>query len=138
LDANIIIKLVLNEPDSKEARATVEDFLEKGYLLYTVDNALAECLNVIWKHSTLLKDINSEDAKSAVQYLLKVYERLTIVKTLDLSEQTMTIAQTLKLPIYDALYVALSQRENGTLYTTDKKLATTANTITTTKLLKPN
>ena len=86
----------------------------------------------------MLMDLNAEDTKSAVQYLLKVYGRLTIVKTLNLSEQTMTIAQTLKLSIYDALYATLAQRENGTLYTADKKLAITANTITKTKLLKPN
>jgi predicted nucleic acid-binding protein len=112
--------------------------LEKGYLLYTVDNALAECLNVIWKHATLLKDLNAEDTKTATDYLLQTFDRLTITKTSDLAEPTMTIAQTQKIPVYDALYIALAIKEKGTLYTADKKLATTANKITKTKLLKPN
>jgi predicted nucleic acid-binding protein len=103
-----------------------------------VDNALAECLNVIWKHAILLKDLNAEDTKTATKYLLKIFDRLNIVKTKDVAERTMTIAQSLKIPVYDALYVALAEKEKGSLYTTDKKLATTANTITTTKLPKPN
>jgi predicted nucleic acid-binding protein len=112
--------------------------LEKGYPLFTIDNALVECLNIIWKHATLLRDLNIEDTKSAIDYILEIFDRINVVKTIDIAEQTMTIAQTLKIPVYDALYVAVAQKENGTLYTTDKKLAKTANTITTTKLLKPS
>ncbi|HSQ48434.1 MAG TPA: type II toxin-antitoxin system VapC family toxin [Candidatus Deferrimicrobiaceae bacterium] len=138
LDANVIIKLVLNEPDSKVARNTVEGFLEKGHLLYTVDNALAECLNVLWKHATLLRDLSVGDTKTAIHYLLLMFNRLNVTKTPDIAEQTMAIAQTLKVPVYDALYIALAEKEKGTLYTTDKKLATIAGTIITVKLLKPN
>ncbi|MGD6807190.1 MAG: type II toxin-antitoxin system VapC family toxin [Candidatus Bathyarchaeia archaeon] len=136
LDANIIIKLVLNEQNSKETRATIEGFLEKSYLLYTVDHALAECLNVIWKHATLLADLNAEDTKSSTEYLLKIFNRLTIEKTAALAERTMALAQTLKVPVYDALYIALAEKEEGIIYTADKKLATAAKTITKTKLLK--
>lgn len=50
-----------------------EGFLEKGYLLYTVDNALAECLNVIWKHATLIRDLSAEDTKTAIDYLLQTF-----------------------------------------------------------------
>ena len=50
----------------------------------------------------------------------------------------MAIAQTLKVPVYDALYIALAEKEKGTLYTADQKLAKTANTITTTKHQKTN
>lgn len=48
----------------------------------------------------------------------------------------MTIAQTLKVPVYDALYIALAEKEKCTLYTADKNLATKAKTVTTVKLLK--
>jgi predicted nucleic acid-binding protein len=128
---------VLNEPGSKEARSNVKDLLKKGYILYTVDIALAECLNVIWKHSTLLSDLKPEDTKSAVEYLLKIYNGLNVIATQELAEETINIAQTKKTPVYDALYIALTQKEKGTLYTADQKLCTTANTITNTKLLKP-
>jgi predicted nucleic acid-binding protein len=48
----------------------------------------------------------------------------------------MALAQTLKVPVYDALYIALAEKEEGIIYTADKKLATAAKTITKTKLLK--
>jgi predicted nucleic acid-binding protein len=112
--------------------------LEKGYLLYTVETALAECLNVIWKHAILLKDLSVEDTTTATQYLLQTFVRLNIAKTTDLAEQTMAIAQTLKIPVYDALYIALAKKKRGLLYTTDKKLSSTAEKIVTIKLLKPN
>ncbi len=86
----------------------------------------------------MLKDINTEDTKSATTYLLKIFNRLNIVNTPNLAERTMAIAQSLKIPVYDALYVALSEKEKGSLYTTDQKLATAAKTITAVKLLKPN
>ncbi len=86
----------------------------------------------------MLTDLKVEDTKSATQYLIEIFSRLNVVKTPDLAERTMVIAQTLKVPVYDALYIALAEKEKGTLYTTDKKLATIAKTITTTKLLKTN
>lgn len=97
---------------------------------------MAECLNVIWKHATLLKDLNAEDTKSAVAYLLTVYSQLNIIPTQDLATQTIDITQTKKVPVYDALYIAAAQQINGILYTADQKLYSTANTITNTKLLK--
>ena len=85
----------------------------------------------------MLSDLKPEDAKSAIEYLLKIHNDLNITPTRDLAEETINIAQTKKTPVYDALYIALTQKINGTLYTADQKLCTTANTITNTKLLKP-
>lgn len=48
----------------------------------------------------------------------------------------MSIAQTIKVPVYDALYIALTEKEKGILFTADKKLAVSAKTITTARLLK--
>jgi len=137
LDSNIITKLILNEPNSKEARATVEAYIEKGYTIHTVDLALTECLNIIWKHAKLFTDLSPEDTKSAIQYLLRIYDRLKITSTRDLAEHAIDIAQTTKIAVYDSTYIALTKNLNGILYTADKKLATTATTITKTKLLKP-
>ncbi len=90
--------------------------MEKGHLLYTVDNALAECLNVIWKHATLLRDLSVGDTKTAIHYLLLMFNRLNVAKTPDIAEQTMAIAQTLKVPVYDALYIALAEKEKATIF----------------------
>ena len=111
--------------------------MKKGYTLYTVDLALAECLNVIWKHANLLLDLKAEEAKSAVEDLIKVYDGLNIITTREITEETMNIALIQNVTVYDALYIAVAQKVNGTLYTADQKLCTTANTITNSKLLKP-
>ncbi len=73
-----------------------------------------------------------------LQDLLTIYDTLTIVPARAVAEEAINIATTKNASIYDALYIALAQKLGGTLYTADKKLATTANTITTTKLLKSN
>jgi predicted nucleic acid-binding protein len=85
----------------------------------------------------LLSDLKPEETKSAIEYLLKIHNELTVIATRDLAQETIKIAQTTKTPVYDALFIALTQKVNGTLYTADQKLCTTANTITNTKLLKP-
>ena len=72
-----------------------------------------------------------------VQDLLTIYDNLTIVPARVVAEEAINIAATKNASVYDALYIALTQKLNGTLYTADQKLCTTANTITNTKLLKP-
>ena len=82
--------------------------------------------------------MNPEEIKTATTYLLEVYDRLTITRTRDLAEQALNIAQTTKTATYDALFIALTQKQNGILYTADKQLVTTAEKMINTKLLKPN
>ncbi|MEM2687630.1 MAG: hypothetical protein QW796_04705 [Thermoproteota archaeon] len=53
LDSNILVKLVVNEPGSSEVRKRIEALLEGGFNLYTVDLALPEALNALWKHAEL-------------------------------------------------------------------------------------
>jgi predicted nucleic acid-binding protein len=104
--------------------------------LHTLDLALTECVNIIWKHTTLLKDI--ADPNKTVEDLIAIYDRLTTTPSRTITEETLNIATAKNITVYDATYIALTQKLNGTLYTADQKLATTANTITRTKLLKPN
>ena len=92
MDSNIIIKLILNEPGSKEAKSSVLNYLKKGYSLCTVDIALAECLNVIWKHANLLADLERDMVESAVEDLKRVYRGLNVYSTMDLSEVVTDIA----------------------------------------------
>ena len=126
----------MDEPSSKEARITVKDLIKKEYILCTVDIALAECLNVIWKHTNLIKDIKPEEAKLAVKDLAELYDRLTIISTKELEESAIEIAIQQNVSIYDALYVAAAQKTNATLYTADQKLCINTNKIMKYKILK--
>jgi predicted nucleic acid-binding protein len=128
----------MNESGSKEARATITNVLKKGYTLCTVDLALAEGLNAIWKHTSILKDLKPEEANPAVEDLTRIYDGLTITTTRELTAEAVHVALTRNITIYDALYIAAAQKMNGTLYTADQKLCDAANGITNTKLLKPN
>jgi predicted nucleic acid-binding protein len=130
------MKLVMSEPGSKEARTTITNVLKKGYTLYTVDIALAESLNVIWKHTNIFKDLRPEETNPTVEDLTKIYDGLNIITTREIKEETIHIALAQNITIYDSLYIAATQKLNGTLYTADQKLFTAANRITKSKLLK--
>lgn len=122
LDSSILSKLVLNELDSKEVRNEVTNFLKKGSILCTVDIALAECLNVIWKHTNLLKDLKPEEASLAIEDLTKLYDD-SITPTRELKDEAMHIAIAQNITVYDALFMAAAQKINGILYTADKSFA---------------
>jgi predicted nucleic acid-binding protein len=125
----------LNESDSKEARAAVTSFLKKGYVLCTVDMALAECLNVIWKHTNILKDLKPEEAILTVEDLRKLYGGLKITATRELMDEAMQIAISQNITVYDSFFIAAAQKIGATLYTADKKLCAKTDKIIKSKLL---
>ena len=122
------MKLVIEEPDSKQARAVLDDFLKKDYSFCTVDIALAECLNAVWKQATVHKDIKHEQAKRATQDTVRIFSKMTVLPTSDLAEEATRIALAQNTTAYDGLYVAAAQKLNATLFTADKKLHDTLKT----------
>jgi len=133
LDSNILVKLVIAEPGSKEARTFVKNSLRKGYSLYSVDIAFAESLNAIWKHARVHKDLRTANAKSAAHDLAKIYNKLNILTTSELYKEAMDIALRQNITIYDSLYIA---EIGATLYTADQKLHNASKEIAASKLLK--
>ena len=101
----------------------------------TVDIALVECLNVIWKHTNLLKDLTREEASLAVEDLTKLFDGLTIATTRELKEEAINVAISQNITVYDALFIAAAQKMNATLYTADKKLCAKTNKPIKSKLL---
>jgi predicted nucleic acid-binding protein len=136
LDSNILVKLVLNEVGSKEARASVADALKKGYALHTVDIALAEGLNVIWKHANMLKDLKMKEAMPATEDLTRVYDGLNIVTAREIAAEAVKIALAQNITVYDSLYIAAAQKLKAILYTADRKLWVTAKKIINARMLK--
>ena len=137
MDSSILIKLVTNEVGSREARATVTGYLRKDYSLYTVDLALAEGLNAIWKHLRISKDLKTEDAKPTIQDLTSLYDRLGILTTRELSYEAIDIALAQNITLYDSLYIAATVKLKATLYTADQKLHKVAEKVTRSELLQP-
>ena len=132
------MKLVTDEPGSRKARKTIKRYLEDGYSLYTVNMALAESLNAIWKHVRIHKDLEMEEAKSAIQYLTKIYDSMNILETGELSNEAAEIALTKDITVYDSLYIVAAMKLKAILYTADKKLCEASRELVTSKLLEPH
>jgi len=128
--------MVTAEIGSKEARTSITDFVRKGYSLYSVDLALAESLNALWKHVQIHRDLKTEEARSAVQDLTKVWDSLNVLSTGELSEEAVDLALTHDMSIYDSLYISAARKLDATLYTADGKLHNASKNVAASKLLK--
>ena len=129
------MKLVTAEPGSRKAKTTVKDYLKDGYSLYTVDIALAESLNAIWKHVKIHKDLEADEAESVIKDLTRIYDSMNVLTTRVLSKEAAEIALAKDITIYDSLYIAAARKLKATLYTADKKLQNASNKIITSVLL---
>ncbi|MBM1154967.1 type II toxin-antitoxin system VapC family toxin [archaeon] len=123
LDASVLVKLVLNEPGSEAVRALVNEAVVQGARLSTIELALAESLNAVWKQAVLLNEIPLHEAQRAAADLLAIYKHLYVVPCATVAERAFTIAVQEKIPIYDALYIAAAIVENAVLFTADGQLA---------------
>jgi predicted nucleic acid-binding protein len=108
-----------------------------GHTLHTVDIALPESLNAVWKHVKIHRDLGVEEAKEIVKDLTKIYDKLKILTTREVCEQALLIALTHNVTAYDALYMAAAQRAKATLYTADQELHNEAEKLVDSQLLKP-
>ena len=129
------MKLVTAEPGSRKAKTTVKDYLKDGYSLYTVDIALAESLNAIWKHVKIHKDLEADEAESVIKDLTRIYDSMNVLTTRVLSKEAAEIALAKDITIYDSLYIAAARKLKAILYTADKKLQNASNKIITSVLL---
>lgn len=122
LDTNIIVKLVIEEEDSQEARTRVKEALRQGHRLFTVDLALPEALNTLWKHAEIHPDLEDEEVMRAAEDLLLIWDKMSIIPSREVSADALRIAVELKLPVYDSVFLAASRRTSSTLYTADAGL----------------
>ncbi len=122
LDTSIIVKLVIEEPGSKRARIRVKETLAQGHTLISVDEALPEALNALWKHATIHHDLDVEEATRAAEDLLLLWDKINIIPSHEVSADAFRTAIQLKLSVYDSLFLAASKKTTSTLYTADARL----------------
>lgn len=127
----------MGEPGSKEARTSVTGFLREGFSPYTVDLAMAEGLNALWKHVRLHGDLEEGDTMSAVKDLTVIYDGLKVLTARELSEEAMDLALNKEITVYDSLYIAAARRVKATLYTADRRLYDASKSVVTAELLEP-
>lgn len=126
---------MVEERGSAETRKCLKDLLKRGYALHTVDLALVECLNAVWKHARIHGDLSLEGAEGAAKDLIKIYDALQILPARDVAEEAFGIATTHNITIYDALYIAAARQLRAPLYTADQKMHEASKRLATSRLL---
>ncbi len=92
----------------------------------TLDLALYESINAIWKECVLLKRIDIDTAQKFVEIINKVFKVIKLVSITGLEEEVFTLALKESITVYDASYMYVAMRDNLILVTDDQKLRSKA------------
>lgn len=125
VDSSVVIKWFVLEPYSNEARQVLREY-EMGVLnLLAPDFMLAEFGNILWKKRRF-QGLQESDA----QLIIDAFRRLTFVLTPTsvLLEEAYRLAISHQCTVYDALYLALSVREQCRFVTADRPLVNSVGT----------
>ncbi|MGC1120462.1 MAG: type II toxin-antitoxin system VapC family toxin [Candidatus Methanofastidiosia archaeon] len=117
LDSSVIAAVFFREDGSERAE---KDMWKYG--LITIDVALSEIANVAWKRVVFFGEpceITLRALKRCADFVLNVCE---VITSHELLETGFGIAVEDKIAVYDALFVAASEREKASLLTLDRKL----------------
>ena len=121
VDSNVAIKWVLNEPDSPKALTIRDDFVRQIHELISPDVfpiEVAHALARAERKGILVPPQGIRALTTILQILPDLHD------SLDLLPRAFEISSTLRLGVYDCLYIALAERENAPLITADNRLLT--------------
>ena len=103
-----------------EALLKRKELLEEDFLL-TMDLAIYETVNSIWKHQFLLKDVKDGLPYVSILHGLMESGRIRVVQPrIELIERAYSLSAKHKRPIYDMVFVALALELSTSLATFDK------------------
>jgi predicted nucleic acid-binding protein len=119
VDSSVAVKWFVAEPYSAEARRILDGYLTGALALLAPDLICAEFGNIIWKKQQF-QGLMEPDAALIIETFRKVTFSLT--STALLLEEAYRLAVTYRRTVYDALYLALSLREQCQFVTADEKL----------------
>jgi len=88
----------------------------------TLDLALYECLNAIWKEYKLLKKLKEDIALEYVDIVADLFKSMYVSSIKGSEEEIFKLACKEKITIYDASYLYLAKVKNLVLVTDDRKL----------------
>lgn len=116
IDSSAIAKFLLKEEGWWKVK---EVLIEKPY---TLNIAVKEVANAIWRRVTLLGDISIEKALMLLDNLLELKNALLIVEPQDpYLNQALRIAIENKITIYDALFIAQAIAKQAILTSSDEE-----------------
>lgn len=111
--------------------SSIVNLIKKGIVKHfangvSLDLALYESLNAIWKEYKLLKNL---DETTAILFLDIISNIFNVIKTLSikgLEKEIFSLASKENLTIYDASYLYIAIKNNFILVTDDEKLKSKA------------
>lgn len=118
LDASVVAKWFIHEPDSPIASQLLTDAVSGRWLFAIPELLRLELSHIFWKHKSL--GYTQRQLHLAFQEL----ERLGVqeVPTLSLLPKAIELAYKAEIAVYDACYVALGQSLRSPLATFDLQL----------------
>jgi predicted nucleic acid-binding protein len=119
VDSSVVIKWFVVEPLSVESRHILDRYQAGTLALHAPDLIHAEVGNIVWKKHRF-QGLAAADA----QQIIEEFQRLPFVltPTADLLSEAFRLAIAHERTVYDALYLALSVREQCPYVTADEKL----------------
>jgi len=121
VDSSVVIKWFVSEPYSNEAWRILDGYQTGEYTLLAPDLLYAEIGNIVWKKCRL-QGLDAEDARQII--LAFCLLDLHCTPGAILLKDAYALAFTYRCTVYDAMYAALSLREDGLLVSADEKLIT--------------
>ena len=116
IDSSTLAVFLLKERGWQNLRALL---LEKPY---TLELAVKEVANAIWRRTRLLGDISEQKAVTLLNDLLEIKRNILRTEQQDqYIQHALNISLRHRITLYDSLFIAQAASKKATLITSDKK-----------------
>ncbi len=122
VDSSVVIKWILNEPDSHIAEKLLDEWIDKETIVLAPTLLIYEITNVIYKH-VQKGNIPLDGAKKALTNFSETEITFTNLQERSFIQRVTELAYQFDLPAtYDAYFLVLAEHENCELWTADARL----------------
>ena len=120
MDASVVLKWFLPEPDSDTADFLLEKFLNDEADLLAPDLMLVETASALWKRVMIRKELSANEATLIYRDLLTL--PLSLIASATVADAALQVALQHNHSVYDALYCALAIERRCDFVTADRTL----------------
>lgn len=129
VDTSIVLKWVLDEPDSATALALLNGWINEEIVIQAPALLTYEVANALFQR-VRKGEMTADKARQALEDVLLPELMLNFFEYTELSKRAITLAQQYNLPAtYDAYYLALAEHEQCEYWTADSRLCNTVKNI---------
>ncbi|HEX9130651.1 MAG TPA: type II toxin-antitoxin system VapC family toxin [Ktedonobacteraceae bacterium] len=122
VDTSVVLKWVLDEPDSAPALTLLTRWVNEGTLIQAPALLTYEVANALFQR-VRKGEMTAEKARQALEDVLLPELELNFLEYTELGKRAITLAQQYSLPAtYDAHYLALAEYKQCEYWTADTRL----------------